>query len=204
VVAVSLIIRTTIPHWYYVGGDYDRAIEESRKVTTIFPDFPAARETLIAALLVKGRYDDALTEIQKTEELLPKPFTEMFSMRGYTLARMGKKDEVDKILAALDKQRKAGKEVDSAEAFVYIGLREYDKAIDALERVEATSGLEEELIYEPLLAEIRLLPRFQALLKKAGLKQEAASLPNDKRFLDGDTAGKSGPVSSGSDSGRPG
>jgi len=45
-------------------------------------------------------------------------------------------------------------------------------------------------------AEIKTMPRFQALLKKAGFRQEAASLPNDERFLNRNTPGKSGAISS--------
>ena len=201
---LSPIIHTTIPMWYYMGGDYDRALQESRNVVNAFPDFPAARESLIAAMLMKGQYDEALPEIEKAQALLPNDPIAGLPMRGFALARLGEKAEAQKIIAKLEEQRKLGKFVDGAEAFVYLGLRDYDKVIDALERMEATQNLDEDFACEPFFTEMRALPRFQALLKRAGFKQEAASLHNDERFLNRNTSGKPGTVSSGTDGRRSG
>jgi serine/threonine-protein kinase len=201
---LSPIIHTTIPQWYYMGGEYDRAIEESRKVINAFPDFPAAREGLIASMLMKQQYEQALDEIDKAQALMPQDPIADLPMRGYALARMGKTAEAEKIIKKLEEQRKLGKLIDGKEAFVYLGLREYDKVIDALERMEATEGLDEEFACEPFFAEIQKLPRFQALLKKAGIKQEAASFRNDERLLDGNAPGKTEAISSGPDGRRPG
>ncbi len=201
---LSPIIHSTIPQWHYHGGDFDRAIEESRKVINAFPDFPAAREVLVAAMLMKGQYREGLVEIEKAQALVPEDPTAGLPMRGYALARMGEKAEAEKILSNLEEQRKLGKAMDGPIAFVYLGLRDYDKAIDALERLEATQGLDEEISCEPFFAEIQAHPRFQALLKRAGLKQEAASLRNNERLLDGNAPGKTRTVSPGPDSGRSG
>jgi hypothetical protein len=55
-------------------------------------------------------------------------------------------------------------------SMVYISLREYDKALDALERVNDSEGLGLEIFVDPCVKELRNLPRFQALLEKAGMK----------------------------------
>ncbi len=168
---LSPIIQTTIPEWYYLGRDFDRAIVEARKVIDAFPDFPAARSGLIPAQLGKGQFKEALVEIDKVRALQPEEPLAQLDARGYALARMGQEAEAKKILLLLEEQRQQGKPLDVAIGFVYLGLRDYDKVLEALERTEATEGLDDEILSEPLIDELRELPRFQALLKKAGLTQ---------------------------------
>ena len=54
--------------------------------------------------------------------------------------------------------------------FVYLGLRDYDKAVDAFEKAVARDGLPEEFFCDPFLSEVRSLPRVQALIKKMGFE----------------------------------
>ena len=55
-------------------------------------------------------------------------------------------------------------------SMVYIGLHEYDKALDTLERLNDSEGLDLEIFVDPCVKELRNLPRFQTLLEKAGMK----------------------------------
>jgi len=77
--------------------------------------------------------------------MFPQDEPEGLAIRGYALARLGERAEAEKIIAVLEEQRKLGRMIDPPGSVVYLGLGEFDKAIDALERVEAEQGLDEEV-----------------------------------------------------------
>jgi len=164
---LSPAIRSTIPNWYYINGEFDRAITECRKIIAAFPDFPPIRNVLTMCYFLKGDYAQALTEIDATRLLQPQDPLFCIELRGYALARLGQNDEVQRILKELDAEKQQGRPVDSAIGFVYLGLRDYDKALDAFEPDVTHNGLPEEFFCDPFLNEVRNLPRVQAWLKKA-------------------------------------
>jgi serine/threonine protein kinase/Tfp pilus assembly protein PilF len=164
---LSPAIRSTIPNWYYINGEFDRAITECRKIIAAFPDFPPIRNVLTMCYFLKGDYAQALTEIDATRLLQPQDPLFCIELRGYALARLGQNDDVQRILKELDAEKQQGRPVDSAIGFVYLGLRDYDKALDAFEPDVTHNGLPEEFFCDPFLNEIRNLPRVQAWLKKA-------------------------------------
>jgi hypothetical protein len=93
-------------------------------------------------------------------------------VRAYALARLGREAEARTILDLLAAKLKEGKPAEFSIAVVHMGLREYDLALDALERLNATEGLDLEILVDPIVREMREMPRFQALIEKAGLKGE--------------------------------
>ena len=56
-------------------------------------------------------------------------------------------------------------------AQVHVGLREYDLALDWFDQALAQGETDQGLLNDPTLDDLRPLPRFQALLLKAGLKK---------------------------------
>jgi tetratricopeptide (TPR) repeat protein len=162
-----------------VKGDYDRAITEAQKVIEAFPEFPPVRHVVIFSLFIKGQYQDALAEIDKARALMPEEPLTGLELRGFALARLGQTNDVEKILSILDEQRRQGRVLDGAIGFVYVGLRQYDKALEAFEKLAASEGLEEEMFCDPLFKELRELPRAQTLMKKAGLLEEPAHSVSD-------------------------
>ena len=171
---LSPVIHATIPEWYYYGRNYDRAILEARKVVETFPDFPPARSVLIAPMMKKGMFKEALAEIEEARKLQPDQPLAMLDMKGFVLARLGQEAEARKVLAQLEQQRAQGRPVELAMASVYAGLREYDKMIELCEQVRATEGLDDTICVEPVMDEVRDLPQFQALLARAGLTNAPA------------------------------
>ena len=101
---LSPAIRTTIPDWFYVSGDYDRAIAESRRTIEAFPEFPHARTVLIVALLLKDQYSEALEEVDKMRALTPENPVAALEFRGYALARLGESSKAEEVIAQLRKQ----------------------------------------------------------------------------------------------------
>ncbi len=167
---LSPIIEATIPGWYLINGQYDRAMEEARKVAEQFPDFSHGHGIMAHALLLKGDFKQALVEIEKTRALAPEEPLAMMDVRGYALARLGQEAEARQILGLLEEKLKEGKPFELPVAVVHLGLREYDRAIDVLEQLNASEGLELEMAVDPFVRELRGMPRFQALLEKAHLK----------------------------------
>ena len=166
---LSAVIRTSVAQWYYVAHDFDRAVLESRKVIEDFPEFPPARNTLVAVLFLKGRYEEALVEIEKARALQPEDPLATLDMKAYAYARLGRTEDARQIVARFQEEKRQGKSVDAPLGFVYLGLREYDKAFDLFESLVDSGDLPVELICEPLLDECRDLPRMRQIAKKAGL-----------------------------------
>jgi TolB-like protein/Flp pilus assembly protein TadD len=171
---LSPIIHTTIPEWYYLGRDYDRAITEARKVIDTFPDFPTARLELIQPLIQKGQLAEAMAEIEKARQLQPDHPVALLHFKGYCLARLGREAEARQILAELDQLRQQGKAVEGEMAMVHQGLREYDKMFELAEQLRLTEGVDEEILSDPKLDEVRHLPQFLAFLQRAGLTNSPA------------------------------
>jgi TolB-like protein/Flp pilus assembly protein TadD len=166
---LSPIIHTTIPEWHYFGRDFDGAIAEARRVIDTFPDFPAAHVQLILPLMMKGQFSEALAGIDKARDLQPDHPWDLPHLRGYCLARLGREAEARKILADLDEQRQQGKSLEHFMAIIYLGLRDYNKALEMAEQIRLKEGINEELLIDPFMDEVRQLPQFQALLQRAGL-----------------------------------
>jgi tetratricopeptide (TPR) repeat protein len=169
---LSPIIHATIPAWNLAAGNYDQTITEVRNVIDQFPEFVHARAILAEALMLKGQYKEGLAEIDKARALSPEEPSAMLEYRAYALARMGREPEAREILGVLQERLKEGKPAELAISMVYLGLREYDKALDALERLNDSEGLDLEIFVDPCVKELRSLPRFQALLEKAGIKAD--------------------------------
>jgi hypothetical protein len=89
-------------------------------------------------------------------------------VRLYALA--GKKEKANEVLRTLQEKSKSGLVSPYHFAYVYVGLGEYDKAIDYLEQaVEKRTGPTYGISGSFLLAPLRSHPRFRALLRKMNL-----------------------------------
>ncbi|PWU15897.1 MAG: hypothetical protein C5B50_14390 [Verrucomicrobia bacterium] len=165
---LSPIIHTTIPDWYYTRRDFDRALQEARSVTETFPEFPPARHVLIAVLMQKHRYKEALDEVEKVRSLVPdQPFS-FLEAKGFCLARLGREAEARQILDQLEAQRKEGKPFEAAIGWLYLGLGDKDKAVAMIEEAQREECLTPQMFAnDPNYDELRDVPKFQALLARA-------------------------------------
>lgn len=89
-------VRSTIANWYYINGEFDRAIAECHKVMAAFPDFPPIRNVLAMCCFLKSDYQEALKQIDAKRLLQPQDPLFCIELRGYALARLGRNDEVEK------------------------------------------------------------------------------------------------------------
>ena len=173
---LSPILHSTIPEFYWLNRDFARAVAEARNVVQEFPDFPTARHLLIAALLKHESYGEALEEIEKARAQQPNDPLLLLDMKGYALARSGREAEARQIMAQLQEERRKGRQIDGMIAYMHTAFREYDQALAVWENLVSEKMLDVESACDPFFDEYRSMPRFYALLRKAGIDMNQLGL----------------------------
>jgi len=165
----SLIISSH-PAWInYLSRNADATIREARLALKLDPNFFPARRYLSLGYDLQGKYNDALTEIQKASSLSPRS-TLVKAELGYAYARAGRREGALRVIDELQ-QSPGQRQVSPFHlALVHIGLGENDSAIELLnkaydERAERLVWLRADPRFDPL----RLDPRFKDLLTRIGL-----------------------------------
>lgn len=147
----------------YYGRDYDAAIAQSRRTLQLDPRYAWARHVLGLALLGKRQYDQAIEELEQSQRGPNGNLGNAYAVAGRRAAAL-------KILDELKLRYEKGGGA-SEFARVYIGLGEYDTALEWLSAgVAKGSPLVMERI-APTFDPLRNDPRFQELLRKADLNQ---------------------------------
>jgi TolB-like protein/Tfp pilus assembly protein PilF len=155
---------------YYFAHDYDRAIEEYRKVLELFPTIKYSRiswyaySELALALSEKGLHNEAIEEFLKTDFDAPADYWRL----GYIYGVAGKQA---KALEILDYYFELSKKSDfkwtANIACIYIGLGEKDKAFEWLEKsYEQRDSWLIQIKVDPMYNSLRSDPRFQDLLER--------------------------------------
>jgi len=164
---LSPIIKFNLLTMFVYTRQYDQGMEECRKYQQAFPDFALYHDAMAWFYCVKGRHQEAIDELLQLRSTIPDGPASLDHL-GYNYARNGDEARARQVLAELEEWKKKGYAVRAMMGFVFLGLREYDKAFDACnEAVEAHETLLG-LQHEPTFDEVRTMPRFQALLKKIG------------------------------------
>jgi TolB-like protein/Tfp pilus assembly protein PilF len=165
---LSVVNWGNIGRRYYFARDYDRAIEEYRKILDLYPNNKYssvswyARSQLALALSQKGLHNKAIEEYSMTDY---EP--SWYCYLGYTYGATGKRELALEILNHyLDLSEKEFV-WNASMAVIYLGLGEKDKAFSLLEKAyEQREGWMTLLKVEPLFDDLRSDPRFQDLLNR--------------------------------------
>ncbi|MDH3251953.1 MAG: protein kinase [Ignavibacteria bacterium] len=169
---LSLIINAVQGLIYIWGGEYDKAIDQCRRVIELDPDFFPAQLFLQWCYLYKGMNDEAARQ----EEILVR-------IRG-----LGEK-EVEKVRAAyaasglvgmyrleLERLKEQARQGDvNAEGFsdVFAALGDAERAFEWLEKSYQEGGYQVFLTgMKPWWRDLRTDPRLRAMLERTGLKKE--------------------------------
>jgi tetratricopeptide (TPR) repeat protein len=155
-----------------VSGKVDEAISELRKGIQVAPTLGLHRFMLGDTYLAKGWLREAVTELERASQLDP----ELALRKGYLAHAYGRIGQVDKakaIIAELEHRQRTNGRSGVALAAAYMGLREYDKALSALEdavnehdiSLLTSSSLVPDRLWDPL----RKYPRFDAILGRMNL-----------------------------------
>jgi serine/threonine protein kinase/Tfp pilus assembly protein PilF len=166
---LSLIINVAVGWAFYLGRQYDEAIDQLRRTIELDPNYPVTYWILGLVLRKTGRYELAIAEGEKGANLSSgSPL--MRAALAHTLGSAGRTTEALQILDDLTKLVKQKYVAPYFFAGIHIGLGENDRAIESLEK-----SYEEHchwLIYlhiDPSMDALRDNPRFQDLLQRVGL-----------------------------------
>ena len=152
-------LNWSLGYQYYYARDYDKAIEEYRKVLEIFPRNLVVHSHLALALSAKGLHNEAIEECLKID------FKDWNI--GYIYGAAGKMDEAQEILNYYLELSKKQFVRPVIFAFIYIGLGEKDKAFEWLEKTyEQREAFLDLIKVEPMYDSLRSDPRFQDLVER--------------------------------------
>jgi tetratricopeptide (TPR) repeat protein len=97
---VSMVINTGLGHVLYLSRDFDLAIEQYNKAVKLAPSFGPAQLWFGRPYLQKGKFDEAIAEIQLAVASSGGS-TISLAVLAHALASAGKQAEVRKILGDL-------------------------------------------------------------------------------------------------------
>lgn len=150
---------------HYYARRYHQAIVQFRRTVETYPQYFIASFYLALAHYASGNTREAIAVLEPKALEADIPELKMGLATFYAAA--GRKREAERLLAALLKQKQAG----ALPAFIlvgpYVGMQQYERAIDWLEQAYQERNWQMVFIgVEPLLDPLRSHPRFQTLLKR--------------------------------------
>lgn len=160
---LSPVINTTLGERLYYARRYDEAIAQSRRTLEVAPDFESAHFVLGLALEQKGRFEEAISELQKAKGTASVNMSAAASL-AHTYALAGHGDKARKILHDLLAEKMSEPyEI----AVVYQGLGDRRQAMSWLKKMSDGVELRMLLKLDPRLDSLRSEPRFRELLALA-------------------------------------
>ncbi len=161
---LSLIIQVNVGELYYTMHQFDRAVEEFRKVWEMDPNFPRGHFILADVYLRKRMYQEAAAEVQKGLLLDNEP--EAAALYEGVADEASYHRAVSRQIALLRERAKTRYVSPMTMAELYVLLGDKEQAIASLEKAyqEHASGLRylKTASYDSLRSD----PRFQDLLRR--------------------------------------
>src|SRR5436853_1067086 len=161
--------QMSLSFYQYWARQYDDAIVQARKTLEMDPNSAISHVLLGLSFLKKGDTAGAIAELEKSKA--PDPGAWYQGFLGYAYAISGDRAKAEEALRELEELAKRQYVSPTAFATIYLGLGQKEKCLDWLERAyeqqdSACWYLKIDQIYDS----VRNEPRFQAILKKAGLE----------------------------------
>jgi tetratricopeptide (TPR) repeat protein len=168
---LSLIINRNTGQHFYRARQYDEAVEALQKTIEIDPSFTGSHRYLGLVYLQKSMLERALEEFLKEKDIIRRFNPHIESLIGITYALLGEREKSLQILDKLKARAKEAFVASSDIAGIHFALGENDQGFVWLEKAyEERDTFLKKLKTWPILDNIRLDPRFKALLKKMGLE----------------------------------
>ncbi len=151
----------------YRARQYENAITIYKQALELDPSYLPALSRIAEAYEQLGKFDEALASVQK---LLQHTTDRRVGLRPLAriYARMGRRREAIEIVRTIERDGTFGGD-EFALAAIYSALGDRDHAIAALERGVQRRSLLAFVFTDPQLDPLRSDPRFQQLLRHAGL-----------------------------------
>jgi DNA-binding winged helix-turn-helix (wHTH) protein/TolB-like protein/Flp pilus assembly protein TadD len=170
----SLILGSVEGWIHYIARDYDRAIEQCRKMLKIEADFYPAHFWIGQAHEKKGLYKEAIAEYEMAAKI-SSDSPEVLASLAHAYASSGRKDEARRILNKLLLLAKQQYISPYFIALIHKGLGDKEQALGWLEKAyEDHSRSMPFLKVDPMLDDLRADARFNNLVQRveAGGKGE--------------------------------
>ena len=168
---LSPVISASFGWRFYLARRYDAAIEHIRKTSEIEPNFVQAHWYLGQVYEQKGKYSEAIAELQQAAAL-SKGAPIYLGALAHAYAVSGQRAEAAKVLAKLKERSREHYVSPYNLAVVYTGLGEREEAFEWLERAyQDRSPWMANVKLDPRLDPLHSDPRFQGLLRRIGLPQ---------------------------------
>ena len=166
---LSSIIHEGCGYIRMLMRQYDRALEEYRRLVEAHPTFFKGYTSMGRAYSLQGKYLDAVAMLEKGRSL-GGDIPSILGALGQVYALAGEKQRARELLAQLGEKARTAFVTSTCFAIIHIGLGELSTALDWLEkgcerRDPSLTVLKVHPIYDPL----RRKARFRALLKRLGL-----------------------------------
>jgi len=154
----------------FLSHRYDEAIRELRSVLAVQPDDAGALLFLGFALVANNKPGDAIPVLEKSISISKgSPAATGVLIRAY--AHAGRRSDALRLLAELQKRKKAGYVPAGAFVNAYLGLGDNDQAFVWLEQAyKEQSNILQFLKVHPYFDPIRGDPRFADLVRRTGLE----------------------------------
>jgi TolB-like protein/Tfp pilus assembly protein PilF len=151
---------------YYTSGEYEKAVEQYRKVLALDPDFALARFYLALAHVRRNDLAQAVTELETVKRLEPGE-PDPIALLGYAFAVNGQRKEAMRALAELQVLSKQRYVSPFPIAWIHMGLGDKDRAFEWLEKAyEERAGRLVYLRVEHAFDPLRSDPRFGDLVRR--------------------------------------
>jgi TolB-like protein/Tfp pilus assembly protein PilF len=152
----------------FLEGDFDAAIQFGRQAIVVGPDFWIGHFQLGQVYLQAGKVELALDSLNQAARLSGGN-SKAFSLRGYLLAKLGRKDDALEVIKTLEASSRERYIPPYAIALIYAGLEQHDLVFNWLERAYEVRDVH--LIFLPIDPKWDLLradPRFIELVNRCG------------------------------------
>ena len=169
---LSLIINVEAGLPYYYLRRYDEALRHFRKALELEPNFALAHHDIGWVLESEGKYPEAIEELERAVQI--SDVAALWSALGHAYGMAGRRRDAMKVLQRLEELSRRHYVAPMYKATVYVGLGDYDKAMDLFEKSydERCWGMLWFRIGQSLKP-LRGTPRFERLMRKMNFPPEA-------------------------------
>jgi TolB-like protein/class 3 adenylate cyclase/Tfp pilus assembly protein PilF len=172
---ISLPLLANLADAYSFAGKFEEAIAHYDKAIELDPAFRRAFEGKGMVYLAKNDYDKAIYYFEKYHKLIGDPLKGLASL-GHAYAAAGNKEKTFEILEKIKEREKrdSGIPMDMDYAFVYAGMKDFEKSFHYLNKTYenrigiACLGMIFCVRY-PMMNEMKADPRFKELTGKMDL-----------------------------------
>ncbi|MEO7983367.1 MAG: adenylate/guanylate cyclase domain-containing protein [Bacteroidota bacterium] len=173
---LSLPLICNLADAYSFARRFPEAIAQYDKAIEMDPSFRRAFEGRGMVFLVHGEYEKAIADLEKYHSLIGNPLKGLTSL-GHAYAVSGHTDKAFEFIERLKQREQTdpGILLHIDYAFIYLGLKDYEKAFYYLNKgYEQRTGIAclgmIFCIRYPMLMEMRADPRFKELTDKMGIE----------------------------------